>query len=870
MGPSGLAPQLPAGVGFRAALRCVRSGIVYSRRMVRIAARARSVARSPRLKGAAASLTTASVVTVAVAACGPSPLAPSSAPPRESGQSHLIEKTFAGKNRCNPQDHTRPFAVEWDATDISSFESRATTDVIFVRYEGCHLQVVDSCTNDAVRGSLGAYGAVDWTSGAVEKVDILNEDELYAKLPLGANVIGARVQGGERFHMEYFVSGTRKATRPAVYRAELDKLPGCRGVTHFVYSYNVGAFALGSFSKLEGSAGASFWGASAGGSRKNESAIEKQGGVLASCRGESASEVATCKVPIRLSLREIETGENPDATAAVAPETPDALNLAGKLAASNERSREANERLSSAQRKLTAGDGKGCLAELDAYDRLDGRPGTLSTDPKGMGQIRSTCLMLSGQCDAGRALARRATQARQPNESPARIDSSVDQQVAVHCGDGAKTPRDKLLVALRTLNEGAQRDRTTAKACSAALDSAVAALPKVSVRDEEDRTVKGAARSIAEDGAKCLARAGDCVNAWKRYAPLLTARGKAENLELGTTPKKLRSSFETATYGECVGKEQGPLTPVEDLVRSVEELDWAASHSTTVVTTALCNDLIGRGTRALQSLAEDKSDLVKFSRNYLRTEGAKCLTKAGDCAASRAQFVSSYMAEHPSETLLRGEDAFASAQFGGKCNASLVPGLSPKESVAHALRVLVYARRENKPCGEPFEALKKGVAAARDTDMQTKLESDLWRRPLACFDEALQCTEAWNALKTTNAWRRRPLDDRHLRETFSSFTSKCADATVPGLSSAEQYWAAIRQLSAGEKKTKDKCIALHQVAKRTAAAASPPANDDTANADIALARCIGRSGDCAGVEQALAPTRYKSNASFVKSLCKKD
>jgi hypothetical protein len=154
------------------------------------------------------------------AACGSSPIVPQGAP-RESGQSRLIEKSFAGKNRCNPQDHARPFVVEWDGTDISSFESRATTDVVFVRYEECELHVLDGCTNDAVRGSLGAYGAVDWTSGSVEKVDILNEDELYAKLPLGATVLGARVQGGERFHMEYFVSGTRNATRPAVYRGEL-------------------------------------------------------------------------------------------------------------------------------------------------------------------------------------------------------------------------------------------------------------------------------------------------------------------------------------------------------------------------------------------------------------------------------------------------------------------------------------------------------------------------------------------------------------------------------------------------------------------------------------------------------------------------
>ena len=41
---------------------------------------------------------------------------------------------------------------------------------------------------------------------------------------------------------------------------------------------------------------------------------------------------------------------------AVAPETPDALNLAGKLQATNDRERKAGEILTAANTKLTAGD----------------------------------------------------------------------------------------------------------------------------------------------------------------------------------------------------------------------------------------------------------------------------------------------------------------------------------------------------------------------------------------------------------------------------------------------------------------------------------------------------------------------------------
>ncbi len=804
------------------------------------------------------------------AACGSSAIKnPGSS--RESGQSNLIEKSFAGRNRCNPQDHTRPFVIEWDGTDISSFESRATTDVVFVRYEGCNLQVLDGCTNDSIRGSLGSYGAVDWTSGAVEKVDILNEDELYAKLPLGATVLGARVQGGERFHMEYFVSGTRKATRPAVYRSELDRIPGCRGATHYVYAYNVGAFALGSFSRLEGSAGGTIWGVGGGGSRKNESAIEKQGGVLASCRGESATEVATCKTPIRLSLREVEAGDNPDAKAAVAPETPDALNLAGKIAASNERSNLANEHLNSAQRKLTAGDGKGCLAELDAYDHLDAKPGTQTTEPKAVYSfMRAQCLMVSGQCDAGRSLMRRANQARSPNMGASQLDDTVDGQVALYCGEAAKAPRDRLLTALAVLSEGSSRSRLTPKQCANAVESAFAAYPKVTPRDAEDRLVKSAPRAIANDGTRCLARANDCTTAWKKFGPLLAQWGKAEGHEFGGSEERIRSSFESASYGECVGKEQGPMSTREDLARSIEELKWAEGHDTTTASVALCRSLIDRGKRSLQSLQSlqnDKSDEVKYSAGYLRVAGAKCLTKAGDCAGSRAHYMESYLAEHPGEQL-RGEDAFMSDQNGGACNAKLVSGLPPKEAVAHALRVLHGAERAKGACSEAFESLKKNVAAAHDPDMQQKLEHELWRRPLSCFDEAGQCNEAWASLQTTNAWRKKPEDVRGIRSMFTSFANKCADATIPGLSPAEQFWAALDQMSHAKKTTKEKCSALYQTAKRTTAAAAPPANDSRTDIEYALAQCLGRGArDCAGAKEALARSKRASSTSAVRDIC---
>ena len=47
---------------------------------------------------------------LSIAGCG-AMQAPTGAK-RVSGQSHLMGETFAGKNKCNPDDHERPFIIE--------------------------------------------------------------------------------------------------------------------------------------------------------------------------------------------------------------------------------------------------------------------------------------------------------------------------------------------------------------------------------------------------------------------------------------------------------------------------------------------------------------------------------------------------------------------------------------------------------------------------------------------------------------------------------------------------------------------------------------------------------------------------------------
>jgi len=434
---------------------------------------------------------------------------------RDSGQSNLMADSFAGKNACNPENHLRPFIIEWDATDASSFQQHAANDIVFVQYEGCSLRVLDECRNESIRGEQGAYKPTEWTSGALETLDVNNSAELFAKLPLGQATLGGRVEGGEKFHMEYYVSGTITASRDAVYHDDLQGKYGCEKATHFVYGYNLGAFALASSKNLKASAGGSAFGFEAGGSETRESSAEKKGGKLTVCDSASAKEVEGCKAPIRLTLRDIRPGANPEKEAMKAADTPESLAATAVLNAKMEMSEEASARFEAANRKLGAGDGKGCLKELDAHDKLNAK--RKSSDPKsGFGFIRAQCVMLAGQCDAGKVMLRKSTeQAPQMKDlGPEHIDRMVESYSSRWC-QGKMSDRDTLLKAITALQMGGQNSSFGIKGCSEALATIKKLKGKVKPKDGEDYQLISLDGSLTAYAAGCFGKNGDCKLAMK-------------------------------------------------------------------------------------------------------------------------------------------------------------------------------------------------------------------------------------------------------------------------------------------------------------------------------------------------------------------
>lgn len=473
--------------------------------------------------------------------CGGAPVLP-------GGAGKLADKTFAGQNRCNPKNADRPFIIEWDATDQSSFQSYAANDVVFVHYEGCTLKPLDGCREDNAKGQFGSYKPVEWTSGGVETLDIHDESELYAKLPLGAATLSGKVQSGEKLHMEYYVSGTRTATRDKVFRSDLAKNPKCAGATHYVYAYNLGAFALATASSLKGEVHGSYLGFGAGGSKGSETKAEKKGGELSACKGETAKEVDTCKVPIRLTLREIDGGTNPEAAALKAPESDAALNATGQLKMTSDAEKKAVALAQSAETKKQSGDGKGCLADLDQHDVLDPRPGGLSTAPASgkTAGTRAECIMLSGQCAVGKQLFRKALEATKSGQiGPERMDVIVDAEASQYCRGSVMADKDKFNAAMTTMtNGGAGVQRKTVAECQSAFDTWMSLRSKVEPTAKLDAAVY--------PGPMCLAKAGDCGAAWKAYKAVMDAKGPGDGWK-PKTEAQARTGFESLVE-ECKGK----------------------------------------------------------------------------------------------------------------------------------------------------------------------------------------------------------------------------------------------------------------------------------------------------------------------------
>ena len=349
-----------------------------------------------------------------VSACGgDSSIAPGTKTAAEV-QAAGMGQSFAGKNKCNPKNADRPFVIEWDATDQSSFQARASNDVVFVKYEGCDLKIIDGCVVDSGEGlvRLVQAGGVDERLGRGARRQqrgrpLRNAGRRDVRRPRRG-----RARGGEfhkEVHRERHALGDARDHRPRRHReGRLGK-----DATHFSSTATTSApspSALRRRRSRRPPRAAPGCSPPAPTSREEleSGEVGRPHRELLRRLGEGASE--TCKVPVASTRHASVTGGAGDGRRRRPPpwRPRRAEPRGGKDQGVDDREGRRcarSKRLRQGERRRRQGLHHGLRSATD-QSRRPARPERLSTSTT-FGTTRAQCLMLAGQCATGKTQARK-------------------------------------------------------------------------------------------------------------------------------------------------------------------------------------------------------------------------------------------------------------------------------------------------------------------------------------------------------------------------------------------------------------------------------------------------------------------------------
>src|SRR5678816_1892042 len=142
--------------------------------------------------------------------------------------------TLSGEgSRCrNAAGQDQPLVTEWPAAEKANLETQVRQGGVVVSFSGCQMTVLTACHTREPYYWMRTTPSSDW-------FEIKNEDELYAKLPLGAASLKGELQGSGSLTMSTTITGqfrlgVQPGTMPAI---EGD----CQGATHVVGGLAIGA-----------------------------------------------------------------------------------------------------------------------------------------------------------------------------------------------------------------------------------------------------------------------------------------------------------------------------------------------------------------------------------------------------------------------------------------------------------------------------------------------------------------------------------------------------------------------------------------------------------------------------------------------------
>ncbi len=188
-----------------------------------------------------------------------------------------------------------PLVTEWPASEKANLEALLRSGAVAVAYSGCSLRLLPQCR---------VAGSYLWqrTTPATDTLEINDEDELFARLPLGAASLEGELKRSGKLQVQTTVSGQLKLDERTTSAVPAEG--PCAQATHLVGALSVGAFTLSSGAAARAKAGASVASiGEAGGSTSRDASVMRAAGDSASCgSGTDQAPHPNCASPIQVFL----------------------------------------------------------------------------------------------------------------------------------------------------------------------------------------------------------------------------------------------------------------------------------------------------------------------------------------------------------------------------------------------------------------------------------------------------------------------------------------------------------------------------------------------------------------------------------------
>lgn len=216
-----------------------------------------------------------------------------------------------GQQKCGvKQSATKPLIIEWPGAERAALEGRAARGLVPVRYSGCEMEILTSCTVVDLQ-----YEYLGLTPRR-ETVRIKDFDELYANLPIGAVKLETKLERSGQLNVDMMIAGRLEAPpRDKYTEYDLEGVEAqCKTATHVITGITVGAFEFSSGAGAEIGGGAEVSGvAGAGAKSASEKEFLSSGGDMSACGGSEPGATEApghCREMLRVEVVEISRVQN--------------------------------------------------------------------------------------------------------------------------------------------------------------------------------------------------------------------------------------------------------------------------------------------------------------------------------------------------------------------------------------------------------------------------------------------------------------------------------------------------------------------------------------------------------------------------------